>query len=114
MAKLIHKNKIILDYMDYLTNPLKILTGLMFSGENKISKGVCLVKSREDKIGVTMLFCFYPLEILFIDSNFKVVDKVILKPWILSYTPKKSYKHIIESSVGKFKDINIGDKIKIK
>ena len=60
-----------------------------------------------------MFFCFYPYQILFLDSNFKVVDLVTLKPWSLGYRPKNKIKYAIESWPGTFDNINIGDSVKI-
>ncbi|MFW6285823.1 MAG: DUF192 domain-containing protein [Nanoarchaeota archaeon] len=118
MAKLIHKKKIILNDMKYAKNIFSISRGLMFASKKKIEKGMCLVLPlRRDKkfsSSVTMLFVFYPLEILFVNGNYKVVDKIILKPFKFSYIPKQHCKYIIESKPNTFNNIKIGDKIDIK
>ena len=117
MAKLIHKNKIILKDMDYLTSVWKISKGLMFSSKKKCKKGVCLVMPslKDAKFGsaVTMYFCFYKLEILFVNTKYKVVDKVTLMPFKSTYVPREACKYVIESYPGTFSDIKIGDKVKI-
>lgn len=117
MSKLIYKNKIILNEMKYLTSIFDISKGLMFAKKDKIEKGVCLViqKKRDSrfKSSVTMIFCFYSMNILFVNSKFEIVDCINLKPWRLSYTPKSSAKYIIESSENKFKNMKIGDKVEI-
>ena len=103
--------------MKYVTNIFGLIKGLMFASEEKIKQGVCLVTlgKGDKKFGVSihMFFCFHSYEVLFINSNFEVVDKQILKPWSLSYTPKKPVKYIVESWKGTFKGINIRDKVKI-
>jgi uncharacterized membrane protein (UPF0127 family) len=117
-AKLIHNNKIILPNMIYATSSIDISIGLMFSSKKKVKKGMCLVMPTKTDVkfgsSVTMLFCFFDYEILFINSKYEVVDKKILKPFKVSYTPKKPAKYIIESIPGTFKDIKIGDKIRIE
>lgn len=104
--------------MVWATSTFRISLGLMFASKKRIDKGICLVMpiKKDVKFGasVTMFFCFFPMEILFVNSNFCVVDKVILKPWRLNYTPKSACMYVIESSVGKFKDINIKDIIKLE
>lgn len=118
MSKLIHKNKVILNEMKYLDTIFGLASGLMFSGKKKIKNGVCLKmpvkKDSTFSCAVTMHFVFFPLEIIFVNSKMKVVDKVILKPWKTSYVPKAPCKYIIESKVGTFKDIKLNDSVKIE
>ncbi len=118
MAKLIHKKKIILKNMKYATRISEISRGLMFASKKRVKSGICLVilSKKDVRFGssVTMLFCFSSLEIIFVNSKFIVVDKVILKPWRFNYTPKIPSKYIIESSIGTFKNIKIKDTIKIE
>jgi len=118
MAKLVYNKKIILKEMKYVTSIFEISYGLMFASKNKIEKGMCLVmpitKNLKFQSAVTMLFCFHPMNILFLDKNFKVVDNVILKPFRISYIPKKSAKYVIESTKNKFHKIKIGDIVKIQ
>ena len=61
-----------------------------------------------------MLFCFHAFDILFLDKEYTVVDKITLNAWRLSYTPKKAAKYVIEASKGTFKKIQIGEKIQVK
>lgn len=118
LAKISHDGKIILDKMKYATSTYQISKGLMFSGKTKIKNGMCLVmpSTKDVKFGasVTMMFCFSSMEIIFVNSNMEVVDKVILKPWKISYTPKKECRYVIESLVGTFKNIEIGHVVKIE
>ncbi len=118
MGKLKHKNKTILSEMKIAKNIFSISKGLMFTSKKKIDKGMCLVLPSNKNIltgaTITMLFCFSSMQIIFINTNFEVVDKATLKPWKISYKPKKPCKYVIESLPNKFKDIKIGDKIKIE
>ena len=115
MAKLIHKDKTILPNMKVATGVWEISRGLMFSTKKKVKKGICLVMPTDKDVqfgaSVTMLFCFQKLEILFINTKFKVVDKRVLKPWLPNYTPKQPCKFVVEATVGSFRDVKIGDKI---
>ena len=115
--KLIHNGKIILSEMKFATNLFDISRGLMFRRKKIIEKGICLVipTKKETRINasITMFFCFSSMDILFLNKNFEVVDKVELKPWIFNYTPEKPAKYVIESISHKFKGIKIGDKVKV-
>ncbi len=116
--KLIHNGRVVLSNMVYATSTWDISRGLMFKGRETVNKGICLVMPSKKNVrfgcSVTMLFCFVDMEILFVDSNFKVVDKKRLKTWTPSYTPKAPCKYVVESVFGKFKDIRVGDLISIE
>lgn len=108
--------------MIYAESIIKISIGLMFANKKKVFNGMCLVLPFSNKLdeklryksAITMLFCFVDMEIIFLNNEFKVVDKVILKKWKLSYIPKKPARYVIESTVGRFKEIKIGDKLSVE
>lgn len=118
MAQLIHKEKIILKNMNVARSGIQLAYGLMFASKNKVEKGLCLIfPGRKDvQMGatITMWFCFRKYEILFINSNNEVIDKVILNPWTTSYVPKAPCKYVIESLPKTFGDIKVGDRVEIK
>jgi len=60
---------------------------------------------------VHMMFVFFPIDIIFLDSGKKVVDKATLFPWQLNYTPKLSAKYFIELPEGCGAGISTGDKL---
>ena len=104
--------------MKYATGTWEISRGLMFARNKRIARGLCMKMpaSKDIKFGsaVTMAFMLHGLDIIFVNSSNKVVDKVTLRPWKFTYIPKDKCIHIIESTIGKFKDIKIGDRIEIK
>jgi uncharacterized membrane protein (UPF0127 family) len=99
--------------MKLAENQIEKAIGLMFASEQKIALGMCFVNKKEVKTGLTTVFCMHPLEIIFVNKNNTVVDKVQLQPWKLNYVPKKPYKYAIESSKNKFKNIKISDRVSI-
>jgi len=99
--------------MKLAENPIEKAIGLMFASGTKIARGMCFVNKKEVKTGLTTMFCTNTLEIIFVDKNNTVVDKVQLQPWKLNYTPKKPYKYAIESSENKFKQIGVGATVQI-
>ncbi|MFP4402439.1 MAG: DUF192 domain-containing protein [Candidatus Nanoarchaeia archaeon] len=118
MAELIHKSKTILPQMRVAQSGFALAYGLMFASKKKVRQGLCLVFPGNEDVQygatITMWFCFFKYEILFINSNKEVVDKVILRPWRMSYIPKEKCKYVIESLPNTFELIKIGDRIKIK
>lgn len=117
MGKLIHKNKVVLDNMKVASSIFELGFGLMFASKKKIDKGILLKLSPIDsryKCATTMFFVFSKLEIIYVNSKNIVVDKVVLNPFKSTYIPKKPAISIIESSVGKFRNIKVGDTVEIR
>jgi uncharacterized protein len=83
--------------------------GLMFSGDNR--QFMVFKFNDEKKISLHMMFVFYPIDVVFLDSKKKVVDtKENFKPFSL-YASKKPAKYCIEcpkGTIGKTKT-KVGD-----
>ncbi len=86
----------------------------MFSRELKDNEALILANKKESvENAIHTFFVFYPIDVLWLDKNFKVVYKrESLKPFTFSAKPKKASKYIIELRKGKSRNINIGDKLK--
>lgn len=70
----------------------------MFFPRSKFDFGLIFKREYESIVGssIHMLFVFYPINVIFLDSNKKVVDiKKRLRPFTF-YSPKKKAKYIIE------------------
>lgn len=92
---------------------LKKLKGLMFEKEANFNYALVFDMGREAKArnSIHMLFVFFPITALFLNSSNVVVDKAILNPFKLMYTPKERCKYIIEIPNAYNNKIKIGDKI---
>jgi uncharacterized protein len=92
--------------------------GLMFAGKKKCENGMLFefLKRKETRFGasITMFFCFYSLDIIFINKDKKIVDKTTLKPFKWNYTPKKKCVYVIESIKDRFKNLKVGDLVSIE
>lgn len=86
--------------------------GLMFSKKLKKGRSLILVDDFEPRFGsvIGMFFVFFPLDIIFLDSNKKVVDVRDAKPFQSYIAPKKSAKYAIEMNKGE-NILKIGDKV---
>ncbi|NMO09418.1 DUF192 domain-containing protein [Methanobacterium subterraneum] len=62
--------------------------------------------------GIHMFFMRIPLDVVFADSDKKVVDTVTLDPWT-TYTPVAPARYVIELEIGKIAESNteIGDEV---
>ena len=116
MKKLIYKKKTILKNFVVANSIFKIARGLMFASKKKCKQGICFVFKKNLRVNssITTFFCFHSLDIIFLDENFLVVDKITLKPFILNYTPKKSCRFVFETLSDGFSCVEIGKKLEVE
>lgn len=89
--------------------------GVMFKKKENFNYGLIFHLAAEGRINASihMLFVFFPIDAVFLDSEKKVVDIARnLKPFALNYTPKKTAKFIVELPVGSSEKIGLNDKLK--
>lgn len=89
------------------------LRGTMFKKELKRGLILKLPSSRSRSgSAIHMFFVRFPLDIIFADSDKKVVDVVSIDPW-KTYTPKKPAKYVIEMKKGTIESsgTEIGDEL---
>lgn len=92
-------------------DPFSRMKGLMFENENKFDYALVFELPSESRIraSIHMMFVFFPIEVVYLDSQKKVVDIAKVNPWTLNYTPKKPAKYFIELKSGLSKGIKAGD-----
>jgi uncharacterized membrane protein (UPF0127 family) len=75
---------------------LRQARGLMFSSK----KDLIFVLDREKYVPLHMFFVFFPIDVLFLDKNKRVVDmKERFRPFTL-YHPKALASHVLELQAG--------------
>ena len=85
----------------------KIFRGLMFSKK----KNLIFVLDNKRIIGLHMVFVFFPIDVLFLDKNKKIIEvKKNLKPFSF-YISKKKAKFVVEIAKNRKKDYRLGEKI---
>ena len=111
MIKNLTKNKIISNNVKYCNNILSRGIGLMFS--KKSNKSLIFNFKNEKIIPLHMLFVFYPIDVLYLNANKKIVEiKENLKPFLF-YTPRNKATYVIElpqNAVKNYK-ISLNDKL---
>ncbi len=110
------KNLVIANRVKICNSFFLRLKGLMFTRKLEDDKALVLVSKKESLISnmIHTLFVFYPIDVVWLDKNFNVVDKRLnIRPFTISIIPKKSAKYIIELKCDKAKDINLNDKLSI-
>ncbi|MBI5253557.1 MAG: DUF192 domain-containing protein [Euryarchaeota archaeon] len=91
------------------SNFLSRVAGLMFREKLEQNKGL-LIKFFPGSSSVHSFFMRFPIDLIFISKDLRVVDLKTLKPWRI-YSPKKQCKWVLEVNEGiiKKKGIEIGD-----
>jgi len=104
--------KILMKNVRRANTPWQRMKGLMFEDLKKFNYALVFDFPAESKIGSSlhMLFVFFPIDVLFLDKNKKVVDKVTLTPFMPNYTPNAPAKYVIELPHGKAKGVKLGEK----
>ena len=85
--------------------------GFTFRRGLKPGEGLVLVEAADSRVnsGITMLFCFIDLGVVWVNSDGEVVDKVIAKPWRPSYLPQSPARYAIEADPNMIDHVQVGD-----
>jgi uncharacterized membrane protein (UPF0127 family) len=111
---LLNKTKgIKLGEVDLADSFMSRFLGLMF--RKNLERGLILkLPSSRSRRGsaIHMFFMKFPLDIIFTDTEKKIVDMVSIEPW-KTYTPKSPAKYVIEMEKGTINDfkLEIGDEL---
>ena len=100
----------------YCDTFLTQLRGLMFRSRLSLDEGLVLVGTRDSRIdsSIHMFFVSFDLTVLWLNSDMKVVDKVLAKSWRPMYFSKQPAKYVVEIHPERWGDFEIGDEVKFK
>ncbi|MCS6871127.1 MAG: DUF192 domain-containing protein [Anaerolineae bacterium] len=89
------------------------LRGLMFRRSLPESDGLIFVYERESVLETTihMLFMAFPIAVIWLDAEQRVVDKALAKPWRLAYAPRRAAQYVIEAHPTLLERVQIGEKL---
>ncbi len=101
------KNFVIAEQHKSCKTWLSRLRGLMFSKPQTL----VFVFDREARVALHMWFVFFPIDLAFLDSNFRVVEvKRNFKPFT-TYVSSSEAKYLIETPAGNLNNTEVGDEI---
>jgi uncharacterized membrane protein (UPF0127 family) len=88
--------------------------GLTFRRRLGAEEGLWFVGRRESRIdaAITMLFVFFPIGVMWLDRQNQVVDKVVARPFRLSYVPQAAAVEWLECQPAVLDQVEIGDRIR--
>ncbi len=92
---------------------LSRMRGFTFRRSLEEGEGLVLVEGSDSRVnsGITMLFCFMDLGVIWVNSGGEIVDKIVARPWRPSYLPQAPAKYAIEADPGVIKSVQIGERI---
>jgi uncharacterized membrane protein (UPF0127 family) len=88
------------------------LAGLMFCRSLAPGRGLLLVQTRASRAdsAIHMLFVFFPIGVVWLDEERRVVDRKLARPWRL-YWPGQGASYILEGDPGLVECLAIGEKV---
>ncbi len=100
----------------YCASFLCRLRGLTFRPPLSPDEGLLLVFGRDSRLdsSIHMLGVGFDLAVFWINSDMKVVDKVLAKAWKPAYLSKVPAKYVLEIHAGRFGDYHVGDTVKFE
>ena len=86
--------------------------GLMFRKGMPHSYSMIFTLQKPSQVNVHMLFVFFPLDVIFLDKEKKIMGFSQLKPWV-GYKGMENIKYILEMKAGTINmfDLKIGGQI---
>ena len=92
------------------------LRGFTFRRQLSADDGLVLVEKNDSRVtsAIHMLFVPFDLGVLWVNNAGEVVDKVVAKPWRLSYTPKAPARYVIEFHPSLLSQVQTGDHIRFQ
>ena len=87
------------------------LRGVTFRTRLARDEGLILAGKRDSRLdsSIHMLFVSFDLTVVWINSDMKVVDKILAKSWRPAYFPKAPAKYVLEIHPDRWENFEIGD-----
>jgi len=85
----------------------------MFKKYMPDNQGLLLVQVSDSKVNssIHMMFMWMDLAVIWINSDFTVVDRVLARRWKLVYFPRSAAKYVLETGISHLDEFNIGDQV---
>lgn len=108
-----------------LAEPLRIkycdtfltqLRGFTFRSRLPPDAGLILAGKRDSRLdsSIHMLFVFFDLAVIWIDSDMQIVDKIIARSWHPAYFSKQPARYVLEVHPERSDEFQVGDTVKFK
>ena len=90
--------------------------GLMFRRAIREDKALVFAESRESVslTSIHMFFVFFPIAVVWLDTEKKVVDKKLARPFRPYYAPQRPAQYFVEGHPSILDKVQIGDRLKLE
>lgn len=87
----------------------------MFAPTLGTYEGLLLVQSKADRVesSIHMLFMAFDLAVIWLDEQYRVVDKKACRRWHPAYFPSAAAKYVLETHLERVDDFTVGDQLSI-
>ncbi|MCK6578060.1 MAG: DUF192 domain-containing protein [Anaerolineae bacterium] len=90
------------------------LKGLQFVPRLPSDEGLLFVTRSESRTNTTihMFFMLFSIGVIWLDSEARVVDKQLARPWRPMYAPRAPAQYYLEANVDVLDRVEIGDRLR--
>jgi uncharacterized membrane protein (UPF0127 family) len=87
--------------------------GLMFRRQPARDEVYLFVERRESVVGsaITMFFVFFPIAVVWLDRDLRVVDKALARPFRPSYAPRRPSQYYVEGHPSLLECVSLEDEL---
>ncbi|MBV6394572.1 MAG: hypothetical protein HFACDABA_00138 [Anaerolineales bacterium] len=92
------------------------LRGLTFRAPLTPDEGLLLVFGRDSRVdsSIHMLGVSFDIAVFWINSEMKIVDKIVAGAWKPAFFPKEPARYVLEVHAGRINDFEIGQAVEIQ
>lgn len=92
------------------------LRGLTFRQTIGDDEGLLLTGSRESRAdaAIHMFFVFFPIAVVWLDKNGKIVDTMLARPFRPFYAPCAPARDVLEGPPSLLEKVEIGDRVRFE
>lgn len=112
----VESEQILIPAAKWCNSYLTKLRGMTFRRSVAEDGGLVLVEKSDNRVnsGITMLFTFIDLGVIWVNDAGEVVGTLVARPWRLSYLPPQPARYVIEGHPTLLDKVNLGDHIEFK
>lgn len=110
------RGEIILSRVRWCRSFSSRLRGLTFRRALAADEGLLLDEKVESVLATSihMLFVFFPIAAIWLDGQFRVVDKVLARPFRPYYAPRRPARYVLEGPPALLERVKVGDQLDIR